>query len=114
MQLDDLLAEDVMLADHLNGKKLTVENGAPHRLVTPAHYGIKNAKHVKAIEFHRQHEGFSLPNLRFLEHPRAKVRYEERGSGAPGWLLRYLYRPLVGSTIKRFAKAIAKYNRENG
>ena len=95
-----------MLADSLNGKPLTIENGAPHRLVAPAHYGYKNAKHIEAIPFHLSGEGYKPPRLRFLEHERARVVHEERGSGAPGWFLRYIYRPLVRFTIKSFEKAV--------
>ena len=29
-----------------------------------------------------------------MGHPRARVALEERGRWVPGWLLRYLYRPL--------------------
>lgn len=110
MLLEDLLADDVMLADSLNGIPLTIENGAPHRLIVPAHYGYKNAKHIKAIEFHKPGGGFKPPRLRILEHPRARVAFEERGAGAPGWLLRYLFRPLIKSTIKQFDKAMQKYH----
>jgi len=109
MLLKDLFTDDVLLADRLNGKPLTVENGAPHRLIVPAHYGYKNAKHIKAIEFHKPGEGFKPPRLRILEHPRARVSHEERGSGAPGWLLRYLFRPLIKSTIKSFDKAMLQH-----
>ncbi len=111
MNLDDLLADDVMLADRLDGKPLTIENGAPHRLIVPAHYGYKNAKHVNAIEFHRPGEGFKPPRLRILEHPRARVAYEERGTGAPGWVLRYVFKPLINSTIKSFDRAMQEYRK---
>jgi len=110
MRIEDLLADDVMLADTLNGKPLTIENGAPHRLVATAHYGYKNARHIEAIRFHRSGEGYKLPRLRFLAHERARVVHEERGSGAPDWFLHHLYRPLVSSTIKSFER----YERTGG
>ena len=39
MQLADLLAADVLLADSVEGRGLGIEHGAPLRLVAPAHYG---------------------------------------------------------------------------
>jgi hypothetical protein len=45
----------------------------------------------------------------FMAHPRARVDLEERGQGLPGWLLRQLYRPLIGPTVKRFARAMAAH-----
>jgi DMSO/TMAO reductase YedYZ molybdopterin-dependent catalytic subunit len=113
MLLEDLLKDDVMLAVALNDAPLSVENGAPLRLIAPAHYGYKNAKHVETIEFHKSNNAFKPPRLRILEHQRARVAYEERGSGAPGWALRYLFRPLIKSTIKSFEKASWQYHQDN-
>ena len=39
-----------------------------------------------------------------MVHPRARVALEERGQWVPGWLLRYLYRPLIGTTVARFER----------
>ena len=50
-------------------------------------------------------EGYRTSGLRFMDHLRARVAREERGRGAPGWLLRWLYRPLIAPTAARFAKA---------
>ena len=44
-----------------------------------------------------------------MDHLRARVALEERGRGVPGWLLRYLYRPLVPGTVARFARALEKH-----
>jgi DMSO/TMAO reductase YedYZ molybdopterin-dependent catalytic subunit len=44
--LNDALADDVMLVDSLDGQALSLEHGAPIRLVAPAHYGYKSAKHL--------------------------------------------------------------------
>ena len=41
-----------------------------------------------------------------LAHDRARVALEERGQGVPGWLLRWLYRPLIGPTARQFAQAL--------
>ena len=104
MLLSDLLADDVMLADTLNGEPLCSLHGAPLRLVVPAHYGYKNAKHVKGIEFWADNSNFKSPAFRFMNHPRARVALEERGRGLPGWIYRYLYRPLIRPTVKLFER----------
>jgi hypothetical protein len=44
-----------------------------------------------------------------MDHPRARVALEERGRGLPGWLLRYLYRPLIPGTVTWFARAMAEH-----
>jgi DMSO/TMAO reductase YedYZ molybdopterin-dependent catalytic subunit len=107
--LEDLLQGDVMLADTLDGQPLSIEHGAPLRLVAPKHYGYKNLKHLARIEFYS-----TMPDLKrgisaFLDHPRARVRQEERGRWISGWILRYLYRPLISGTEKKFRKAMEKY-----
>jgi DMSO/TMAO reductase YedYZ molybdopterin-dependent catalytic subunit len=113
LQLADLMAGDVLLADRLDGEALTVEHGAPIRLVAPAHYGYKSAKHLRAIEFWRDDRHYRSAAFRFMDHPRARVALEERGLGVPGWILRYLYRPLVGSTIRRFKIALDQQLKSN-
>jgi DMSO/TMAO reductase YedYZ molybdopterin-dependent catalytic subunit len=105
LPLEDLLASDVLLADRLNGEPLPVDHGAPLRLVAPAHYGYKSVKHLSRIEFRLPSEGYRVSGLRFMDHPRARVALEERGRVVPGWLLRWLYRPLIAETAARFAAA---------
>ncbi|MCF8152234.1 MAG: molybdopterin-dependent oxidoreductase, partial [Sulfuritalea sp.] len=51
LPLEDLLADDVLLADGLDGKPLGIEHGAPLRIVAPAHYGYKSLKHLSRLEF---------------------------------------------------------------
>ncbi len=109
MLLADLLAPDVLLADTLDGAPLPLAHGAPLRLVAPAHYGYKSVKHLSRLEFRRDDHGFRASGLRFMQHPRARVAWEERGRWFPGWFLRYLYRPLIGGTVKRFARALDEY-----
>jgi DMSO/TMAO reductase YedYZ molybdopterin-dependent catalytic subunit len=109
MLLSDLLAPDVLLADTLDGEPLTIEHGAPLRLIAPQHYAYKSVKHLARIEFKKADAEYSVSAFRFMDHPRARVALEERGRGAPGWLLRYLYRPLVSGTVARFATAMAEY-----
>jgi DMSO/TMAO reductase YedYZ molybdopterin-dependent catalytic subunit len=105
MLLEDLLAPDVLLADRLDGQPLSVDHGAPMRLIAPAHYGYKSVKHLSRIEFREPAAGYRVSGLTFMDHPRARVAHEERGRVLPGWLLRYLYRPFIASTVARFAKA---------
>ncbi len=102
LPLEDLLSPGVLLADHLDGQPLPMEHGAPLRLIAPAHYGYKSVKHLNRIEFWRSDEHYRPYGLRFMVHPRARVALEERGQWVPGWLLRHLYRPLIGMTVARF------------
>lgn len=100
MLLEDLLANDVMLADRLDGAGLGIEHGAPLRLVAPAHYGYKNIKHIASIEFWRDARTFRFakPWPSLMHHPRARVALEERGVGVPAAILRLLYIPLIPLT----------------
>lgn len=110
LPLADLLAETVLLADCLNGEPLSIGHGAPLRLVAPAHYGYKSPKHLCAVEFWRNAPSHrSQTPFRFMSHPRGRVALEERGIGVPGWLLRYLYRPVVRPGIWLFQRAIKRH-----
>lgn len=109
LPLADLLANTVILADRLDDNPLTIEHGAPLRLVAPEHYGYKNAKHLKGIEFWVDERKYYSSAFKFMDHPRARVALEERGRGVPGWLLRYLYRPLVRPGIWQFKRAMENY-----
>jgi len=106
LPLEDLLSPDVLLADHLDGQPLPIEHGAPLRLIAPAHYGYKSVKHLHRIEFWRSDEHYRPYGLRFMVHPGARVALEERGQWVPGWLLRHLYRPLIGMTVARFERGM--------
>ncbi len=106
MLLQDLMNEQVLLADQLDHKPLCSSHGAPLRLVAPAHYGYKNPKYLKRIEFHSSDYNFKPPLLTFMEHPRARVALEERGQLFPGWFLRWLYRPMINSTVNLFKKTM--------
>jgi DMSO/TMAO reductase YedYZ molybdopterin-dependent catalytic subunit len=105
MLLEDLLAPDVLLADRLNGQRISVDHGAPLRLIAPAHYGYKSVKHLSRVEFLDPAAGYRVSGLSFMDHPRARVAREERGRVLPGWLLRYLYRPFIPGTVSKFAQA---------
>lgn len=110
MQLADLLADGVLLADTLDGKPLGIDHGAPLRLVAPAHYGYKNAKHIEAIEFwtDRRNYRFPFPYPQFMDHPRGRVDFEERARFLPNWLVRPLYRALAPGARRKMAKALAR------
>lgn len=114
LPLEDLLAPDVLLADHLNGQPLSIAHGAPLRLVAPGHYGYKSIKHLHRIELWRSSASYRTVGFRFMDHPRARVAHEERGQWIPGWVLRHLYRPLIRPTVLRFEKALQKHLESQG
>lgn len=114
LPLEDLLADDVLLADRLDGQPLPVAHGAPLRLVAPAHYGYKNVKHLRRLRFRPDDGQYRPVGPAFMAHPRARVALEERGQGLPGWLLRHLYRPLIAPTVRRFAAALAAHEAAQG
>lgn len=114
LPLADLLAGDVLLADTLDGQPLPVAHGAPLRLVAPAHYGYKSLKHLKRISYWVDPARHRPVGWKFMAHPRARVAAEERGRGLPGWLLRWLYRPLIAPTVARFAAAAPPPRRPQG
>ncbi len=59
MPLSDFLAEDVLFADLHNGQPLSLEHGAPLRLVVPRLYAWKSSKWVRGVEFlERDQAGF--------------------------------------------------------
>ncbi len=51
MLLEDLLDDDVLLADTFNGEPLPIEHGGPMRLVVPKLYFWKSAKWLNGLEF---------------------------------------------------------------
>jgi DMSO/TMAO reductase YedYZ molybdopterin-dependent catalytic subunit len=114
LPLEDLLAPDVLLADRLDGEPLSIAHGAPLRLVAPGHYGYKSVKHINRIEFWRSSARYKPVGFRFMDHPRARVANEERGRWVSGWILRYLYRPLIRPTALRFERALQKHLEARG
>jgi DMSO/TMAO reductase YedYZ molybdopterin-dependent catalytic subunit len=93
-----------LLADQLDGEPLPLEHGAPLRLVAPALYGYKNAKHLSRIEFRSDYRR-GCAEWQTLAHPRGRVVLEERGRFLPGWIYRYIYRAFVPSTLAWYARA---------
>lgn len=109
LPLEDALAQDVLLADHLDGEPLSLEHGAPLRLVAPRHYGFKNVKHLRRLELCADLRRYRrVTPLAFMDHPRARVDLEERGA-LPARLLRMLYRPLIGRTVSKFRRAFDRH-----
>lgn len=116
MQLGDLLAEDVILADSLDGHGLGLDHGAPLRLVAPAHYGYKNVKHIAAIEFWRDRRNyrFPLPYPNLMDHPRGRVAFEERCQLIPNWIVRPLYNLVRPLARAKSGKALAAHLKRVG
>jgi DMSO/TMAO reductase YedYZ molybdopterin-dependent catalytic subunit len=106
--LEDALAEDVLIAEHLDGRPLDGDHGAPARLVSPEQYGFVNAKHLCRIELHTSEPsddfgGHPVSRLflrLYTRHPRARVWEEERHRYLPAWMLRWLGHALTGSIMK--------------
>lgn len=90
---EDLTAEDVLLATHLDGAPLDARHGAPLRLVCPSQYGYKNVKHLTSLDFRREQ-----PRADGKQHLRARVALEERHPRLPAWAVRLPYRTLIGPT----------------
>lgn len=106
LPLEDLLRDNVLLADKLDGLPLTIAHGAPLRLVAPDHYGYKNPKHLNLIHFYKEAKSPKSGLMKAIDHPRGRVHQEERANFAPGWLLRLPYRIGIKSTIKDFNEAL--------
>jgi DMSO/TMAO reductase YedYZ molybdopterin-dependent catalytic subunit len=96
--LADLLEENVLLADRLDGGQLSLEHGAPFRLVAPDLYAYKSVKHVSRIRLRKEFRR-GLADRQTLAHPRGRVALEERGRGLPGPVYRVIYRALIPATL---------------
>jgi DMSO/TMAO reductase YedYZ molybdopterin-dependent catalytic subunit len=96
IDLRDALADDVLLADRLDGLPLDGRHGAPIRLVSPSQYGYKNIKHLTELEVTRT---FPKPGLVLGEHQRARVALEERDPYLNARLYRLIGRALIPPTL---------------
>ncbi len=94
VSITDALADDVLIADRLDGRPLDSDHGAPARLVSPDQYGYLSTKHLCRIEVHTT-EPRDKRRLLLNRHPRARVWHEERHPDLPAGLLRPLYRVLA-------------------
>src|SRR3954469_19840896 len=116
--IDDALADDVLLAEHLDGRPLDSDHGAPVRLLSPSQYGYVSTKHLSRIEVRTTEPGggygqrslFKETVLRgpFKPHRRARVWHEERNGYLPAWVVRPVYRSL----IPLFRRLCARGSRE--
>jgi DMSO/TMAO reductase YedYZ molybdopterin-dependent catalytic subunit len=102
ISIEDALADQVIIAERLNGRPLDSDHGAAARLVSPNQYGYKSTKHLCRIEVHTSEPKdprASLTNrvlLRLVRrHPRARVWQEERHPYLPPWSVRRVYRALI-------------------
>ena len=102
--LEDLLAKDVLLADRLNGAPLSLEHGAPIRLVAPNLYGYKNIKHVSLVKLRSDYRR-PFAERQTRAHPRGRVAFEERGRGLPGAAYRIVYRAILPAALWYFQRA---------
>ncbi len=104
--LEDALAEDVLIADRLDGRPLDADHGAPARFLSADQYGFVSTKHLSAIEVRSgepaEHSGIAarigqagLRRLGVERHARARVWHEERHGWLPAWSVRSVYRLLI-------------------
>lgn len=102
--IEDALADDVLIAEHLDGQPLDGDHGAPARLVSPMQYGYINTKYLCRIEVHTAEPKGTHGSLamRLLSpHPRGRVWEEERHRHLPAWSLRNVYRATIAFLIPR-------------
>jgi DMSO/TMAO reductase YedYZ molybdopterin-dependent catalytic subunit len=101
--LEDALAEDVLIAEWLDGRPLDSDHGAPVRLVSPQQYGFVSTKHLCRIELHTASPAERYHPRRAVQlglwlvkpHRRARVWHEERHRYLPAWSVRRLYRSII-------------------
>jgi DMSO/TMAO reductase YedYZ molybdopterin-dependent catalytic subunit len=104
VMLEDALADDVLIADGLDGHPLSPDHGAPVRLVSPSQYGFVSVKHLCRIELHAARPPDIYHSTRTIQtrlqlvkpHRRARVWHEERHRYLPAWLVRPVYARLIG------------------
>ena len=106
MTIEDACAEDVLLAEHLDGRPLDGDHGAPVRLVSPRQYGFVNTKHLSRVELLTEEPeldygtaprgvGLGLRLLGYTSFSRARVWAEERGTFLPTVVSRPVFRLLI-------------------
>jgi DMSO/TMAO reductase YedYZ molybdopterin-dependent catalytic subunit len=92
--IDDILADDVLIAQHLDGHPLDSDHGAPARLVSPSQYGYISVKHLSRVELLTTAPAITEGPL-IRSHPRGRVWEEERHGLLPGRAVRPFYRALI-------------------
>ena len=120
LTIEDALDEDVLLAEHLDGRPLDPDHGAPVRVVSPQQYGYMSTKHLCRIEVHAaaprdpRTTGWSAALWWLLGlHPRARVWQEERHPDLPAWAVRPFYRALI-APIRALAARGSREPRQRG
>ncbi|MBF6435745.1 molybdopterin-dependent oxidoreductase [Nocardia cyriacigeorgica] len=108
VELADALADDVLIADRLDGQPLNSDHGAPVRLVSPSQYGFINTKHLCRIELHTSTPPVTDRWSPLASHPRARVWEEERHRHLPGRVVRPVYRSLIGPIRRLSARGSAE------
>ena len=113
VSIEDALADDVLIAQHIDGHPLDGDHGAPARLVSPDQYGFVSTKHLCRIELHtaepdaRYHPSpiiqFGLQLVK--PHRRARVWREERHRYLPAWAVRPVYRRIIPAIRRLNARA---------
>lgn len=108
LALEDAVDDSVLLADRLDGEPLTLDHGAPLRLVAPRQYGYKSVKHLHRVDFRREYRPGSGG---WTEHPRGRVEAEERSRGLPGPAYRLPWRAMVPIVLWELAEQDARWGR---
>lgn len=101
--IEDAMEPEVLLAEHLDGRPLDGDHGAPLRVVSPSQYGYVSTKHLHEIGVHtseprvRYHpQWWTHLGLQLVKpHPRARVWREERHRYLPGRAVRPVYHGLT-------------------
>ena len=92
-------AEDVLIAARLDGVALSPAHGSPLRLVAPAQYGYRSVKHLIALEYRLS---CAAGSTGFKEHPRGRVRREERSRLSPGPVWRRMWAGALPAVRRRY------------
>lgn len=101
--VEDALADEVLIAERLDGQPLDSDHGAPIRLVSPNQYGFISTKHLCRIELHTSEPTTNYHDSEVIQlglslvkpHPRARVWQEERHRYLPARTARPIYRLLI-------------------
>lgn len=109
MTIEDALADDVLIAENLDGHPLDGDHGAPARLVSPRQYGYVSVKHLSRIEVLTAAPKRAEGPL-FRTHPRGRVWEEERHGLLPTWVVRPVYRTLI-APIRFLSSRGARHSR---
>jgi DMSO/TMAO reductase YedYZ molybdopterin-dependent catalytic subunit len=119
VSIEDAMSDDVLIAEHLDGRPLDGDHGAPVRLVSPSQYGFVSTKHLCRIELHtgipkdpRRFAIDQVPMRLLAPHPRARVWKEERHRYLPAWSVRSVYRTLIAPIRHLSARGGSEQHRD--